>query len=104
MTVSFHDPTGRFWIGDKYRGISGLPATTPIPSPVALVGFAAGLWLVCPSILCGQRCCGKWAGFSAPSEGYYRISNSLSWSLRSDAVVLWKDGTSSRMSPSWPPV
>jgi len=48
MTVGFHDPTGRFWIGGKYRGISGFPVTTPIPPPVALVGFAAGHWLVCP--------------------------------------------------------
>jgi len=48
MAVGFHGPNGRFWIGGKYRGISGFPVATPIPSPVTLVGFAAGHWLVCP--------------------------------------------------------
>jgi hypothetical protein len=42
MTVGFHDPPGRFWIGGKYRGISGFPVATPILSPVAWSGFAAG--------------------------------------------------------------
>jgi len=59
MTVVFHDPTGRFWFGSKYRGIFGFPVATPIPSPVALVGFAAGHGWCVPSILCGQRC---WSG------------------------------------------
>jgi hypothetical protein len=57
ITVGLYDPPGRFWIGVKYRGFSGFPFATPIPSPVDLADFVSGHWLMWyPSILCGQRC------------------------------------------------